>query len=234
MANGIYVAMNGASARTTQLEAVADNLANVDTPGFRANRTAFEAFLPAGGRGEEGHVAAVKTSADPRPGRIVETGRPLDLVPADGAFLSVSTEAGAAYTRAGHLEVDAEGRLLAGGRQVLDTRGRPIDVPIDTPVTVGEDGVVRTGDQPLARLGLYRIEGDLERTAPTLLRPASDAQVVASDAEVRTGHLEVSASSALEATVQLVGAQRSFDTAMQALETYRRLDQRATDIGRVR
>jgi flagellar basal-body rod protein FlgF len=75
MADGIYVSMCGAVARSEQLESVADNLANLQTRGFKASRPAFEAFLPAGGRYDKSYVATAATVVDLRSGPTTITGR---------------------------------------------------------------------------------------------------------------------------------------------------------------
>ena len=69
MADGIYVSMCGAVARTEQLDAIADNLANAATPGFKASRPAFESFLPPGAAptSDKHYPAAVGAGFDLRP-----------------------------------------------------------------------------------------------------------------------------------------------------------------------
>ena len=71
MADGLYVSMCGAVARAEQLEAVADNLANAQTPGFKAARPAFESFMAASGAQDKHYAAAVATGFDLRPGPIL-------------------------------------------------------------------------------------------------------------------------------------------------------------------
>src|SRR5277367_3221386 len=90
VANGIYVGMAGASARLDQLDSIADNLANADSAGFKAERPAFESFLPTGQTTGPQAPVAVSTALDLREGLQKSTGRPLDVIPEDGAFLSVS------------------------------------------------------------------------------------------------------------------------------------------------
>jgi flagellar basal-body rod protein FlgF len=81
MADGIYVAMCGAAARSEQLDAIADNLANAQTPGFKASRPAFAAFLPGAGGGDKTYPAAVASGLDLRAGPTSRTDNPLDVVP---------------------------------------------------------------------------------------------------------------------------------------------------------
>ena len=235
MADGIYVSMCGAAARSEQLESIADNLANAQTPGFKAARPSFESFLPASGADDKVYPAAVATGFDLRPGAVSHTGNPLDVLPEDGAFLMVRTPSGGvAFTRDGRLSLDAEQRLVQSGRPVLDRGGVPIRVPPGAALEIGADGVVRAGGTAVAELGRFRLTGAVDRVGPSLLAPGRGGRADLVDARVRAGEVELGNAGALEATVDLISAQRSFDASMQALQTYRSLDGRAAEIGRIR
>jgi flagellar basal-body rod protein FlgF len=235
VSDGFYVSMCGAVARSEQLDAVADNLANAQTPGFKAARPAFEAFLAPSGAQDKAYPAAVGTGFDLRPGPAQHTGNPLDVLPDDGAFLAVRLPDGTpAYTRDGRLTVDAEGRLVSGGRPVLDEAARPIAVPLDAPVRIDAHGTVWAGEQQVAELARVRLSGPIDRAGASTFVTGRGGIALPADVQVRVGELELGNSSALEATVALVSAQRSYDASMQALQTYRQLDQKATEVGRVR
>lgn len=235
MGDGIYVGMTGAAAQARALDAIADNLANAQTPGFKAARPAFASFLPEGGDGTRVPTAAVATGIDRAPGAIRQTGNPLDVLPEGDAFLAVARPGGGvAYTRDGRLSVDAFGRLAAAGGMVLDTAGGAITLPPDEQVRIEGDGRVWAGAVEVARLGLHRIEGAVERIGPSLLGAAPGARVAASEAGVRVGEIELGNVSTIESAVALIEAQRTFDHSMQAIQTYRKLDERAVEIGRIR
>ena len=235
MADGIYVSMCGAAARSEQLDAVADNLANAQTPGFKASRPAFQTFLPASGATDKSYPAAVATAFDLRPGPTSRTDNPLDVVPEDGAFLTVATARGQrAYTRDGRLTTDAEGRLVQNGRPVLDRGGSVIQIPPGTAPQIGSDGVVQAGGVTVGELGLFKLQGPVDRVGQALLVPGRGGRADAVDGRLRTGEVELGNASPLEGMVQLISAQRSFDASMPALQTYRAMDQRSSDLGRVR
>lgn len=234
MADGIYVGMSGAVARAEQLDAIADNLANAQTPGFKAARPAFETFLPQN-PSDLAFTAAVHTGIDMRPGATSHTGNPLDLTPEDGAFFAVRTPEGQnAFTRAGHVTVDSANRLVTGDHLLLNATGNPITVPRDTRITVSAAGDVMSNEQAVDQLARVKLEGPLRRMGPTLIVPEAGGRAVGVTSGVRSGELELGNANALEATVQLVNAQRNYETSMQAIQTYRRLDDRVTDLGRVR
>jgi flagellar basal-body rod protein FlgF len=235
MADGIYVSMCGAVTRAEQLDAIADNLANAQTPGFKSARPAFESFMAAGPGQDKHYPAAVATALDLRPGPTARTGNPLDVLPDGAAFLTVRTPAGTlAYTRDGRLTLDAARRLVSDGRIVLGRDGRPIDVPPDETPTIDEHGVVHAGAHELAELALVRLEGPVDRLGASLVAPGAGGRAVPVEAGVRTGELELGNSAPLEAAIALVSAQRSYDASMQAIQTYRQLDQRAVEVARVK
>ncbi len=247
MADGMYVSMCGAQARSDQLDAVADNLANAQTPGFKAARPAFETFLASGGAPDKAYPAAVATGFDLRAGPTATTSNQLDVLPDDGAFLTVQNPDGSiAFTRDGRLTLDGAGRLVSGaGRVVLDDRGQPIVVPIDLTPIVDPNGIVRAtdprgaggpgaGEIQLGTLGLARLVGPVDRVGPSLLAPGEGGAAVPAAVTVRSGIVELGNAPALEATLAMVTVQRSFDSSMQALQTYRQMDQRLADVGRVR
>jgi flagellar basal-body rod protein FlgF len=236
MADGLYVSMNGAAARAAQLEAIADNLANAQTPGFKAARPAFELFLPASGARDKAYAAAVASGFDLQPGPTSPTDGPLDVLPEGGAFLGVLQPDGSlAYTRDGRLSLDGERRLVSGGRPVVDAAGAPISVPPGADPRVDARGVVSAGGVELGQLGLFQLSGNVDRVGPAALVPAAGGVAEPlEDGQVRTGVVELGNAGALEATVDLIAAQRSFDASMQALQTYRRMDERASDVARVR
>jgi flagellar basal-body rod protein FlgF len=236
MADGIYISMCGAVARAEQLDSIADNLANAQTPGFKASRPAFETFMASSGAQDKQYAAAVATALDLRPGPTSKTGNPLDILPDDGAFLAVQQlDGSAAYTRDGRLTLDADRRLVSGaGRPILDAGGQPIIVPPDLNPTVDDRGRVLAGNVQIGQLALVQLNGPVDRLGPTLLTPGQGGQAVLVDGSVRSGEVELGNSSALEATLAMVTAQRSYDTSMQAIQTYRQLDSRAAELGRTR
>lgn len=235
MADGIYLGMNGAAARMAQLDAIADNLANAETPGFKASRPSFEAFLSKGDpQHRTAHPAAVATAIDLSHGPIQQTGNPLDVVPQGEGFLAVQQGDKLAYTRNGRLTIDGTGRLLAAGFPVVDREGQPIVLPPGSTARIDPSGAVLANNQRIADLGVFVLAGPLDKIGPSLLVPVGAGSAQPVESTVHTGQLETGNASPLEATVQLVAAQRHFDSTMQALQTSKRLDERAIEVGRIR
>lgn len=239
MANGIYVSMNGAAARLAQLDSIADNLANAQTPGFKAERPSFEAFLAKaderfGRNATHVYTAAVGTRVDLSPGAVVQTGNPLDITPSGKSFIGVQTSTGIALTRNGHLQVERDGAITASGRPVVDQGGAPLIAPPNAQVRIEPNGAVFANDARIGQVGLFELNGPVDRVGPSLLAPHSQDDLTVSSDTVRIGQIETGNASPLEAAVQMVAAQRHFESSMQALQTYRRLDERAAEVGRTR
>jgi len=237
MGDGIYIGMAGAVARSQQLESIADNLANAQSPGFKAARPAFEAFLAQGSKpGDRSYVAAVSSGIDLRPGPTQRTGNPLDVTPEEGHFLATRQPDGnVGYTRDGRVSVAPDGMLRAAGGALLDTKGNPILVPPGSAVSITNIGQVMADNIEVGRVATFAIEGKAERTGASTLIPTAGAGTSRlTEAHLRVGELEMGNSSPLEAAVSMVSVQRHYETSMQAIEAYKKMGDRSNELGRVR
>jgi len=237
----MYVGMAAAAARAEQLDSIADNLANAETPGYKASRPAFQSFLPPRGLAGPGapqdkvFAGVVATGTDLSLGPVRTTDNPLDVVPEGQSFLSVGTLSGqVAYTRNGKLTLTPDGMLVADGRPVLGETGKPILIPPGAQVTINQAGVVSADQRVVDSLALFNLEGNIVRVGPQLYAAGPGGMVTPSEGGVSTGQLEMGNVTPLESTVQMINAQRQYETAMQAIQTYRRLDDRAIEVGKVR
>jgi flagellar basal-body rod protein FlgF len=228
--------MSAAMARASQLDAIADNLANIESPGFKGVRPAFASFLAPGGPTDKVLSGVVATTIDMRPGTVETTDSPTDVVPDGDLFLGVQMAGGkTGYTRNGHIEVSPDGTLQIAGLPVLDISGNPIVVPPDSDVSIESTGEVKAGKQVVGTLSLWSSQGPIDRVGPSMMMPSAGTTMnQVSDGTVRVGELEQGNVSALESTVAMIGAQRNYDLAMQAIQTYRQLDQRVVEVGRAR
>lgn len=235
MLRGLYASAAALLVHGLRHETAASNLANAQTPGYRAGRLALTPFaellvgrLAGGdavplGRLPYG-VAAAELVRVPAPGPLRQTGRPLDVALVGDGFLVVATPAGERYTRDGRLSVAADGRLVdAGGRPVLGEAGE-IRVPPGAVPTIDEDGTVRAGDQVLGRLRRVRFAdpGRLRLTEGGLLQAtdASGPPLPAADTRVRAGLLELANVDPVTETVELLHAFRAFEAAHRVIRAH--------------
>jgi flagellar basal-body rod protein FlgF len=228
--------MSAAIGRAAQLDAIADNLANIESPGFKGTRPAFSSFLPPGGPTDKVLSGVVATTIDMRPGTTETTDSLTDVIPDGDAMLAVQMPGGKiAYTRNGHIETGPDGVLQIGGLPVLDASGEPIVVPEASEVTIESTGEVKAGRQVVGNLSLWTSQGSMDRVGSSLMLPSTGTQMnQVTDGSVRVGELELGNVSALESTVQMIGAQRNYELAMQAIQTYKQLDDRVIQVGLVR
>lgn len=227
----IYVAMTGAKQVMLRQDNVANNLANVDTPGFRAQMSAFRA-TPALGDGLPSRIFTVESSpsADFSPGPIRQTGRVLDIALQGPGWIAVQdADGGEAYSREGSLQIDANGALLtSSGRQVLSDAG-PISIPADHVITIADDGTVSatpSGQGAANSIAVGRIklvnppESDLRRGDDGLFRLANGEPAPADETtRIASGALEGSNVSAVDALVSMIALAREFEMQMKMLQT---------------
>jgi flagellar basal-body rod protein FlgF len=229
--------MTGAQARLDELDTISDNLANAQTPGFKAARPSYEAYIAHHGHTTEAEPAAValsSTGVDLRPGQSMTTGRPLDVVPENGAFLAIQSEVGGlAFTRNGNLQVDAFGRLTAQGRPVLDSNGGPIQVPAGAAPSIGTNGTITAGGVSVGKLALYQLHGPAVRLGGSVVVTGEGGAATPVEGQVQTGQLELSNSNPLQLTVDLINVQRQYEMGMQALQAYKTLATTANQVGHV-
>lgn len=172
-----YIILSRLALQGRATEVLAHNVANADTPGFRAMRPVFAEFVsrqagtdsPAGGRA----VAFVQDRATWREmdaGPLQSTGNPLDVAISGEGFFAVETPRGERYTRAGRFSIGDGGRIVdMEGNAVLSDQQQPIAVsPNDTRITIQGDGTIRSENGTLGRLRVVnfanpqslRAEGD--------------------------------------------------------------------------
>jgi len=226
----IYIAMTGAKHTLWQQAAVAHNLANAATTGYRAETNAFRA-LPVVGEGSPTRAFVVDstTGADFSPGAIQHTGRDFDVAVQGGGWIAVQTPDGSeAYTRNGSLQTGPNGQLQTRtGLTVLGDTG-PIAIPPDTDVTVAKDGTISTiptgqNLNAVAVVGRIKLvnpaEKDLVRGEDGLFRIGSgnpaqaDANVV-----LISGALETSNVNVVDALVGMISLARQFDMQIKLLQ----------------
>ena len=233
----IYLSMAAAKATMHRQEVVSHNLANVSTNGFRAELAAFRA-VPVRGDGASSRVYALESTVgySTAPGVVQTTGRPLDVAVKGNSWLAVQALDGTeAYTRAGALEVNAEGVLTdLQGRPVVGDGG-PLTIPANAEVEVASDGTVsakvgRERPQPLGRLKLVTPEAPLQRGTDGLFRAAEGDLAADPAARVQSGALEGSNVNAVESMVAMIAAARQFEQQMKALQTAEQKEQSATKL----
>ncbi len=240
----IYTALTGLVAKQRAQAVTANNLANVETIGFRREVVAAEGRYLRGPADlgaasiSRAQTGAPSVATPMAPGRILQTGRALDVAMADDAWMAVSAppvngQPREAYTRRGDLQISPTGRLeLGDGRVPLDTAGQPIQVPAGAVLSVAKDGsltaTINNIEQPLARLKL--VAGGSKETGfdkgPDGLFTTDRPLPANPDAQLASGMLETANVDTAAALVELVEQSRAFDASARLLSTAREIDER--------
>ena len=160
MQSGLYVALSGQIALQKRITTIADNVANSNTVGFRAEQVRFETVLSEVPRDPVAFATDGTTYISRRSGEFVRTDNALDVAVEGDAWLSIATPAGQVYTRDGRFKINEAGELLTlNGHQVLDIGGAGIrlDPNAGTP-TIARDGTIAQNNQQVGVIGLFQID----------------------------------------------------------------------------
>jgi flagellar basal-body rod protein FlgF len=241
----IWTAVSGMSASMARQRMIASNLANAQTPGFRAEVMA-QSPLTLQGRSIEVRAmnSAEVEGARMGAGAMNATGRALDVALAGEALLAVQAADGAeAYTRRGDLSLSPTGLLVNGEGAVMLGEGGPISVPPGGKVTIGEDGAVLVSNladpaappQQVDRLKLVswrgssiakRLDGLFEVKGGGVLPPDPSARLL-------PGTLEQSNVKTTEVLVEMVEAQRLYDMRTKLVATAKEIDEGGAQLMRL-
>jgi len=231
MDRSVYIAMTGATQTMRAQDAVSHNLANASTVGFKGELSAFQS-VPVLGPGATTRINAVaqELGQDTTQGTIQHTGRSLDVAVNGPGWIAVQAPDGSeAYTRAGDLQLGADGSLTdARGNPVMGTGG-PITVPDSAQVSVGKDGTISTvpmgqGPNTIAAVGQIK----LVNPDPTQMSEGTDGLMHMNDGStadadntvtVTSGALEASNVNPSSELVKMISLSRQYEMQVRSIKT---------------
>ncbi|MBU6459499.1 MAG: flagellar basal-body rod protein FlgF [Proteobacteria bacterium] len=230
----LYVVMSGANHVELAQEMVANNLANVNTTGFRADQEVFSSYMPpGGGHSASAYVVNSSTASNLSSGTISYTGNPLDIAVTGPGFFVVKDQAGKeAYTRDGNLMIGKGGILeTKEGNEVVSDTGTPITIPPATKITIASDGTVSGVPTPFGQtlnsvneLGRIRLvnprASQISKGANGLFYTKNGKRLVVDDnVKIKGGALEGSNVNLVDEMTQMISLSRQFDMDMQLIKT---------------
>ncbi len=236
MDRSIFVALSGLRAGLEQLNRTSNNLANVNTSGFRRLRPVFTVVQPVRGA-TRAFVAAAAPRLDSTPGVVSRTGRSLDLAIEGKGFFVVRTARGVRYTRQGDMMIDRKGRLATKTGDVVLGDDGPIR-PGSSDFTVDPSGSVSSGGAVVGKIRLVtfrepsalRYEGGVYRAAPG----AGPVPAKGRGAAVLQGFLEASNVSPVREMAVMMDNLRSYQTQVKMVQTLDEMSRKAIEeVGRV-
>ena len=243
MLEGMYSAAAGMAAQQQRLDALSNDLANVNTTGYKRVRVAFRdlVYTPSGpgarpGVSEGAGAAATSVGRGAAQGALKRTDRTLDVALSGPGYLRVRRPDGTeALTRDGNLRLDAQRRLVTNDGLLTG-----VTVPAGTAedqIAIGPDGSVRAGNRQVGRLDVVTVRSadGLAANGDTTysLTAASGPAAAAGDGTVlEQGALEASNVDMGEAMAEMMEAQRSFELASKVIHMQDQLAEIANGVKR--
>ena len=236
MPYGLYVSAEGAQAQMQRMEIIANNLANVDTAGFKRQMAVIQArHAEAIQQGEDtvgsnsineigGGTLVRQTLTDHSRGTLKQTGIPTDVAIDGEGFFEVTNQGQRYLTRAGNFAVGSGGQLQTpSGHAVLSTGGGPLTIPAGSSWSIQTDGsIVDTqSGNVFGSLSVVRAQqpGDLVHRGENLFSSLSDTIPLSSnEVKVRGGYLEMSGVTATTEMMEMIETSRAFEANLRVIQ----------------
>jgi flagellar basal-body rod protein FlgF len=218
MLKGIYANAQAMTALMAKQDVQSNNLANVNSTGFKKDRVNFEEFQEIL-RGQQVSSPIARTSYDSGPGTLIRTDNPLDLAIQGDGFFSMETPAGVRYSRNGSFQWDPKGRLTdSSGRLVLGTGG-PIQKKAEGgTLTIEPNGTIAMGGEPIGQLKIVNFspEAVLRKTGGGLME-LTRGEAKAGDGRVSQGFVEASSVNSVQEMAEMINTLRLFEANQRSL-----------------
>ncbi len=241
MNKGIYVATSGSLAQERAMDIIANNMANMNTSGFKADRMLFQTYLhkteapgaaaptsdeiKAGIMGNKTDDTAYMFSSQSytnfEQGPLQKTGNTFDIALDGGGFMAVETPMGERYTRGGAFKIDSAGQLVtADGYKVLGQRGSPITVGNEE-FSVREDGqiTVSGGGTDQLKIVDFADRTQLKKSGQGFFVAADGMEPAPPAAQVRQGYLEASNINPVVEMTRMITALRTYEAFQKTIHS---------------
>ena len=227
MENIGYIGLSQQVALKQQMELVANNIANMSTPGYKQQNVMFEEFLVEGDKknidqGKMSQVMDRATWRDTMQGPLSMTNNPLDLGLNGSGYFEMDTPGGPRYTRAGNFALNDLGEIVnAKGHKLMSEDNRPIVIPEGAgQITVDVNGVVSTEQGEVARIKLTAFENEqaMIETGDGLYKSGNNKEIETEGLSVTQGSLEGSnVNSVLEMT-KMIEITRTYQSVQRMIQ----------------
>jgi flagellar basal-body rod protein FlgF len=236
MENALLVGLSRQMTLERQIDVIANNIANVNTTGYKADQSLFEEFLTSGAHednfvGNDRKVSYVQdrgTYRDFSQGSLQQTANPLDVAIDGEAFLAVQTAGGERYTRDGNLQLNGQGQLVTeGGDLVLGNSGPIVFQPTDHDINISPDGTITVVE---ANARIDTVRGKLRLVsftdAQSLLKQGSNLYAAANaaaaqpdlKATVKQGYVEKSNVNSVAEMGRMIEVSRTYSQIANILQ----------------
>lgn len=227
MENAQLISLSRQLALQRQMDVVANNIANMNTTGFKAEMLLHEEFVMPIARDQDFQTPDQQLSFtqdwatihDLTPGATIQTGNPLDVALSGEGFLAVDTPDGERWTRAGALQVNAEGMLVNfDGHAVLGDGGPIVFDAGDTDIAIDSSGAISTNAGAKGRLRIVEFENpqELAREGDNLF--SGGTPVAATGTRVVQGAIEKSNVSGVAEMTEMIRVQRAYESVASMMQ----------------
>jgi flagellar basal-body rod protein FlgG len=242
MLEGLYSAASGMEAQQQRLDAISNDIANANTPGYQSERIGFEDLLyssaaptEAAGVSVGAGTVALELGPNQASGGYQQTGQPLDVAINGNAYFEVKQANGTpALTLDGHFGIDANGRLETGAGMLVQP---PITVPKGTQssdISIAADGTVMVAGKSYGKIALVTVANPSQLTpggnSLLLTSSASGAPKAASGATVVQGALNASNVNIADELSQMIDAQQAYALGSRAMDIETQMLQAANQL----
>lgn len=216
---GFYAAALGAFEQEKRLAVISNNLANVNTPGFKRDSVQFKDFV----------YESTYSRLDQ--GRIAQTENPLDLALSGEGYLRVQSDQGVLYTRSGNLRLNRENVLITQEGWPVLGKGGPITLE-DLDFRIGEDGQIFDENGQVGALDIVKFPRDarVEKVRNGYFKPTDEASpaLPAEGCVVQQGALEQANFDIVEEMAQMIETTRIFEAYQKTLRMHEEQDANIT------
>ena len=217
MQSALYVGLSAQVALEKRLQTIANNVANVNTSGFRTDVVKFETVLSRAGATPVAFSSPGNNIISREAGNVTETGNPLDVAVVGQGFVAFAGPNGTVYTRDGRLQIAPNGDLQTlTGFPVVDSGGAQITVdPNGGPLSIARNGAITQDGNEVGTLGLFNIPADanLDRYGNSGVVPDRPATAIVDYTRdgFRQSYVEGSGANPMLELTRLISAQRTFE-----------------------
>ncbi|APO88156.1 flagellar hook-basal body complex protein [Marivivens sp. JLT3646] len=220
MDNAGYTALTRQSGLMAEMRTIANNIANANTTGFRAEGVIFAEHIKQTGSDSLSMATASVRDTVQAQGALAQTGGPFDLaIEGDGFFL-IDTPNGQRLTRAGSFTPNEVRDLVTmDGHPVLDAGGAPVFIPTGLgPVGIAPDGTISAGGRPVGQIGLFLPEDPLSLTREDGVRFSTNGVLPAEDSRMLQGYVEESNVDPVLQVARMIEVQRAYELGQSFME----------------
>ncbi len=222
--------------QTQRLNQITNNLANVDTAGYKKEDITFWEMLYKTDHQRSRVGKAIHDVTDMQPGAIDETGNALDLAIGGNGFFKVQTPGGVRYTRAGQFLANNEGQLITPNGHLVLGDGGPILVN-GKDISVAQDGNINVDGELRGTLAIVTFANmaDLTKQGQNLFALTGESQEeVAQEFSIKQGYLEKSNVNTMKELTAMIDVNRAYETQQRIVRTIDDLDDKAiSKVGRL-